>query len=133
MRQGVNEIMVGVRPSRTPQLHENVFQPAFEQFENSYIFVQRRLAVRDFDIALVPDSTRQYAKLELDVVVANDFNFKETIQVGFDIYNPKGKLMEYSVNELEVEGRSTDTLRFNPDIYHAYDFNGATDSRRFTT
>ncbi len=122
MRQGVNEIMVGVRPSRTPQLHENVFQPAFEQFENSYIFVQRRLAVRDFDIALVPDSTRQYAKLKLDVVVANDFNFKETIQVGFDIYNPKGKLMEYSVNELEVEGRSTDTLRFNPDIYHAYDF-----------
>lgn len=122
MRQGVNEIMVGVRPSRTPQLHENIFQPAFEQFENSYIFVQRRLAVRDFDIALVPDSTRRYAKLELDVVVANDFNFKETIQVGFDIYNPKGKLMEYSVNELEVEGRSTDTLRFNPDIYHAYDF-----------
>ncbi len=98
MRQGVNEIMVGVRPSRTPQLHENVFQPAFEQFENSYIFVQRRLAVRDFDIALVPDSTRRYAKLELDVVVANDFNFKETIQVGFDIYNPKGKLMEYIVN-----------------------------------
>ena len=55
-------------------------------------------------------------------MVANYFNFKETIQFGFDIYNPKGKLMEYSVNELEVEGRSTDTLRFNPDIYHAYDF-----------
>ncbi len=122
MRQGVNEIMVGVRPSRTPQLHENIFQPEFGQFENSYMFVQRRLAVRDFDIVLEPDTTRQYAKLKLDVIVANDFNFKETIQVGFDIYNPKGKLMEYSVNELEVEGRSTDTLRFNPDVYHAYDF-----------
>lgn len=122
MRQGMNEIMVGVRPSRTPQLHENIFQPETEQFENSYMFVQRRLAVRDFDIVLEPDTTRQYAKLKLDVIVANDFNFKENIQVGFDIYNPKGKLMEYSVSEAEIEGRSMDTVRFNPDVYHAYDF-----------
>ena len=54
--------------------------------------------------------------------MANDFNYKETIQVGFDIYDPKGKLKEYSVNELEVEGRSIDTLHFNPDVYHSYNF-----------
>ncbi len=122
LRQGINEIMVGERNSRTPQLQEGIIQPGFKQFENSYMFAQRRLAVRDFNIALVPHESREYAKLELDVVVANDFNFKETIQVGFDIYDPKGKLREFSVNELEVEGRSMDTLRFNPDIYHAYNF-----------
>lgn len=122
MRQGVNEIMLGVRHSRTPQLQENIFQMDFTEFENSYLFAQRRLAVRDFDILLEPDTTRQYAKLKLDVIVANDFNFAEKIQVGFDIYDPKGKLMEYSVNEIEVEGRSIDTLSFKPDIYHAYDF-----------
>ena len=122
MRQGVNEIMIGVRQSRTPQLQENIIQPEFAQFENSYFFAQRRLAVRDFEIILEPDTTRQYAKLKLDVVVANDFNFKETIQVGYDIYDPKGKLKEYSVNELEIEGRSIDTLHFNPDIYHSYNF-----------
>jgi beta-galactosidase len=114
--------MVGVRMSRTPQLQENLVQPNFEQFENSYIFAQRRLSVRDFDVILEPDTTRQYAKLKLDVIVANDFNYKETIQVGFDIYDPKGKLKEYSVNELELEGRSIDTLRFNPDVYHSYNF-----------
>ena len=122
LRQGVNEIMVGVRQSRTPQLQENVYQPGFEQFDNSYFFVQRRLSVRDFNIILEPDTTRQYAKLRLDVIVANDFNFKETIEVGFDIYDPKGKLKDYSVNSIEVEGRSIDTLRFNPDVYHSYNF-----------
>ena len=122
MRQGVNEIMVGVRQTRTPQLQENIIQPQFPQFENSYMFAQRRLAVRDFNVILEPDSSRQYAKLKLDVIVANDFNFKETIQVGFDIYDPKGKLKEYSVNELEIEGRSIDTLHFNPDVYHSYNF-----------
>ena len=122
MRQGVNEIMVGVRQTRTPQLQENIIQPQFPQFENSYMFAQRRLAVRDFNVILEPDSSRQYAKLKLDVIVANDFNFKETIQVGFDIYDPKGKLKEYSVNEMEIEGRSIDTLHFNPDVYHSYNF-----------
>ena len=122
LRQGVNEIMVAMRQTRLPQLQENIIQPEFPQFENSYIFAQRRLSVRDFNIILEPDSSRQYAKLKLDVIVANDFNYKETIQVGFDIYDPKGKLKEYSVNELEVEGRSIDTLHFNPDVYHSYNF-----------
>ena len=122
MHQGVNELMLALRESLTPQLQEGVSLPGFKLFENSYLFAQRRLAVRDFDILLEPDTTRQYAKLKLDVIVANDFNFAEKIQVGFDIYDPKGKLMEYSVNEIEVEGRSIDTLSFNPDIYHAYDF-----------
>ena len=122
LRQGVNEIIIGLRQSKTPQLQEDIVKAKFQQFDNCYFFIQRRLAVRDFEIALEPDSTRQYAKLKLDVIVANDFNYNETIQVGFDIYDPKGKLKEYSVNELELEGRSQDTLRFNPDIYHSYGF-----------
>lgn len=122
LRQGVNEVIIGVRASRTPQLQENILQPKYKQFSNSYFFVQRRLSVRDFNIVLEPDTTRQYAKLKLDVIVANDFNFNETLQVGYDIYDPKGKLKEYSVNEIEIAGRSLDTLRFNPDIYHSYSF-----------
>ena len=122
LRQGVNEILMCMRRSYTPQLQENVFQPDFKEFENSYLFAQRRLSVRDFDIVLEPDSTRKFGRLKLDVIVANDFNFEETIQIGYDIYNPKGKLMEFSVNSLTLDGRSMDTLSFNPYIYHAYDF-----------
>ena len=122
LHQGLNEVIIGLRESRTPQLQEGVKPLNVKQFENSYFFAQRRLAVRDYSIILEPDSTRQFARLQLDVAVANDFNFTETIQVGFDIYNPKGKLMEFSVNELEIEGRSIDTLTFHPYIYHANEF-----------
>ena len=122
MHQGVNELMIALRESLTPQLQEGVSLPGFKLFENSYLFAQRRLAIHDFDIVLEPDSTRQFGKLRIDVVVNNDFNFEETIQIGYDIYNPKGKLMEYSVNAIDVAGRSKDTLTFNPDIYHAYEF-----------
>ena len=122
LRQGVNDILLCVRESRTPQLQEGVKFPQTKLFENSYLFAQRRLSVRDFDIVLEPDTTRKFGQLKLDVIIANDFNFEETIQIGYDIYNPKGKLMDYSVNELTLEGRSKDTLTFKPFIYHAYEF-----------
>lgn len=121
LRQGNNEIVVAVRASRTPQLQKGVELHKTKQFTNCYIFAQRRLAVRDYVVELRPDSTRSFARLDLRVVAANDFNYPETIQVGYDIYDPKGKLLEYSVNELEIDGRSSDTLQFRPFIYHAYD------------
>ena len=122
LRQGNNEVVVAVRTSRTPQLQQGVELPETKQFAGCHIFAQRRLAVRDYVVELRPDSTRSFARLDLRVVAANDFNYPETIQIGYDIYDPKGKLMEYSVNELEIEGRSSDTLRFRPFIYHAYDY-----------
>lgn len=121
LRQGDNEIIVAVRASRTPQLQQGVELPKTKQFAGCHIFAQRRLAVRDYVVELRPDSTRSFARLDLRVVAANDFNYTETIQIGYDIYDPKGKLLEYSVNELEIDGRSTDTLRFRPFIYHAYE------------
>lgn len=122
LRQGVNEILICMRESKTPQLQEGIAAPKTKLFDNSYLFAQRRLSVRDFSIMLEPDSTRKFAQLKMDVIVANDFNFEETIQVGYDIYNPKGKLMDFSVNSLTLDGRSMDTLSFKPYIYHAYDF-----------
>ena len=122
LHQGDNEIVVVVRSSRTPQLQQGVELPSKKQFAGCYIFAQRRLAVRDYVVELRPDSTRNFARLDLRVVAANDFNYTETIQIGYDIYDPKGKLLEYSVNELEIDGRSMDTLRFRPFIYHAYDY-----------
>lgn len=121
LHQGNNEIIVCVRESRTPQLQEGVELPKRKQFEGCHIFAQRRLAVLDYEVVLRPDSTRSFAELDLRVVANNDFNYTETIQIGYDIRDAKGKLLEYSVNELEVAGRSTDTLRFHPYIYHAYE------------
>ena len=91
-------------------------------FDNSYLYYQERRSIRDFDIALVPDSLgRDFAMLDLRIVAQNRYNYEEPITVGYDIYSPQGKLLDFNVFETRLAGRSTDTLRFQPFIYHAYE------------
>ena len=118
--QGENTVAIVVvdEPYMKP-LAEGLQQPARTQFDNCYIFAQRRLAVYDFNVRLVPDSLERFAQLKLDVLVDNSFSTEEIIEVGYDIYAPDGKLMEYSVNDLPISGFSRDTLRFSPYIYHS--------------
>ena len=68
---------------------------------------------------LLPDSLARFAQLHLDVTVDNSFSTPETIEVGYDIYDPDGKLVDYSVNDLSLEGFSRDTLRFTPYVYNS--------------
>ena len=98
---------------------EGLTMPQRQQFDNCYIFAQRRLGVYDFNVRLVPDSLERFAELRLDVLVDNSFSSDEVIEVGYDIYAPDGKLMEYSVNDLALEKFTRDTLSFKPYIYHS--------------
>lgn len=98
---------------------EGMTQPQRAQFENCYIFAQRRLGIYDFNVRLLPDSLNRFAQLHLDVIADNSFSSDEVIEVGYDIYAPDGKLMEYSVNDLALEMFTRDTLNFNPYIYHS--------------
>lgn len=116
--QGENLLTVRYTRQRCAELQQRIEPVERELFDNSYIFAQRRLGIYDFDISLAPDSLRRFGVLRIDAVVDNSFDFEETLQVGFDIYSPAGKLLEYSVNEITVEGHSRDTLRFRPYIYH---------------
>ncbi len=98
---------------------EGMTQPQRAQFENCYIFAQRRLGIYDFNVRLLPDSLNRFAQLHLDVIADNSFSSDEVIEVGYDIYAPDGKLMEYSVNDLALEMFTRDTLNFTPYIYHS--------------
>ena len=98
---------------------EGMSQPQRKQFDNCYIFAQRRLGIYDFNVRLVPDSLARFAELQLDVIADNAFSTVEVIEVGYDFYAPDGKLMEYSVNDLAMEGFTRDTMRFTPYIYHS--------------
>lgn len=118
--QGENTIaVVVVNEPYMDMLDEGLTQPQREQFSNSYIFAQRRLGVYDFRVRMLPDSLNRFAQLHLDIIVDNSFSTPETIEVGYDIYAPDGKLMEYSVNNIALEGFSRDTLTFSPYIYHS--------------
>ncbi len=55
----------------------------------------------------------------LDVVVRNDFNYPETIEVGFDVYDPTGKLLDFSTTTATLAGGEIDTIRFAPYLYGA--------------
>ena len=98
---------------------EGLTMPQRQQFDNCYIFAQRRLGISDFNVRLVPDSLERCAELRLDGLVDNSFSSDEVIEVGYDIYAPDGKLMEYSVNDLALEKFTRDTLSFKPYIYHS--------------
>ncbi|WP_347281821.1 glycoside hydrolase family 2 TIM barrel-domain containing protein [uncultured Alistipes sp.] len=93
-----------------------------KEFEGSYLYYQNKRSIRDFRIALVPDSLgRNFAMLDLQIVAQNMFNYDEKVEVGYDIYSPQGKLLEFDIRETVIPGRSADTVRFSPFIYHAYE------------
>ena len=90
-----------------------------KQFENCYLFAQRKLGIYDYNVHLRPDSLGRFAELKLDIIADNSFSTNEVINVGYDIYSPEGKLMEYSVNDLAMEGFTRDTMRYSPYIYNS--------------
>ena len=118
--QGKNVVaVVVVAEPYMDAVAEGLVLPVRKQFDNCYIFAQRRLGVYDFNVRLQPDSLARFAELKLDVLVDNSFSSDEVIEVGYDIYAPDGKLMEYSINDLALEMFTRDTLNFSPYIYNS--------------
>lgn len=120
LRQGENVLVVALYKSSYAAIQQHSELPERPLFSGSYLFAQRKLHIFDFSAEIVPNETREYGILELDVVAANNFNYEETIAIGYDIYGPDGKLIDYTVRELTIPGRSLDTLRIRADIYHSY-------------
>ncbi len=119
VQQGENRVAVIARSSVCGELQEGVELPTRPKFENSYIYSQNRRKIQDFIVRIAPDDKGEHARLYIDMIVENSFNFAEELEVGFDIYDPKGKLVEYSTRRVTIEGNSRDTVSFSPYIYGA--------------
>ena len=115
LKQGANKITLIARPSACAELDEGLQVPKGELFANCYIFAQHRTGIYDFDAAIVVGDDKKL-HLELDLIADNSFNFDETISLGYDIYTPENKLVDYAVRELTVPGRSRDTLKVRVDL-----------------
>lgn len=115
LKQGANKITLIARPSACAELDEGLQVPKGERFANCYIFAQHRTGIYDFDAAIVVGDDKKL-HLELDLIADNSFNFEETISLGYDIYTPENKLVDYAVRELIVPGRSRDTLKVRVDL-----------------
>lgn len=116
LRQGSNEILLLLRRSEAIELNEGGQSNLVEQFRGSYIFAQHRKHIYDYDARIVRSENGKQLGLELDIAVRNDFNFEEIVQVGYDIYSPDNKLIDYAVREVPVAGRSVDTLRIRTSL-----------------
>ena len=93
VKQGDNLILLELHESNTPELQKGFTPTPVKPFTNSYLFAQEKRSIRDFNVALIPDSTRKFGVLDLEVIVQNGYNYEEPITVGFDIYAPNGKLL----------------------------------------
>ena len=116
LRQGANEILLLLRRSQCIELNSGAQSNLVEQFRGSYIFAQHRKHIYDYDARIVQGENGKTISLELDIAVRNDFNFEEVVQVGYDIYSPENKLIDYAVREFPVAGRSIDTLRIRTSL-----------------
>ena len=118
---GANEVLIVLQGSSVPHIQQDLTLPERYALANSYVTSQRRVGIRDYDVRLRPDSLKRFGVLDLSVMVGNGYNYDEPLTIGYDIYSPQGQLLDYSVNEVTVRGRSIDTVRFAPYIYHTYE------------
>lgn len=122
LNQGINQIAVVVNDPAFAELQEGVAKeqrPSREKLEDCYLYAQRRRDIHDYSARLYPDSTGMFARMQIVAVVENGYNFEENLEVGFDIYDPNGKLVDFSTREVTLDGRSRDSVVFNAYVYNA--------------
>ena len=115
LKQGENEVVLILRPSAYALLDEGAQKSAAEKFGGSYIYAQHRTCIYDYDVAIVVGEDKKL-HLELDLIAGNDFNFEEVVTLGYDIYTPENKLVDYAVRDITVPGRSRDTLEVRVEL-----------------
>ena len=117
MHQGENSLKMILRPSHTPEINP---APTVERkaFAESYLYYQEKRSMRDFELKLIPDSLHRDGILRLRMATQNAYNYEEQIDMGYDIYSPQGKLLDFNIRTIPVPGRSIDTVKFDPFIYH---------------
>ncbi len=84
-----------------------------------YIYSEPRRRLFDYDVKIRRDSSHLFAHLEIAAIVENGYNYNEEITVGFDLYHPDGRLLDYSSRLVSIEGGCRDTVRFKTYIYNA--------------
>ncbi len=117
IRQGQNHFRIGLHRSDREQIEEG-FSLKRPRFKECYLLNQQKRSIADYRIALVPDSLRRFGVLQLEIIARNGFNYDEEVNVAYDIYSPEGKLLDFTDRPVVIPGRTQDTLRFSPFIYH---------------
>ncbi len=119
IRVGENIVFITYHNSELSYLEQDIERPARSQFVGSYFYTQNKVRILDYELTMTEHTDGKHGQLFIDVIVENRFNFPETISIGFDLYDPENKLLDFSTAQATIEGNSTDTIRFMPHLYGA--------------
>ena len=117
---GRNSIEVTPAAGTGAKLEENLDPGRF--VFGAFLFSQPKLRIHDYVMRFEPDpESGRFGFLDILFTLANDYNYEETITVGYDIYSPQGKLLYYDFRQITLAGGTRDTLRFREPIWRAND------------
>ncbi len=122
LNQGVNQIALVVNTPINSGMQDGVAKeqlPSRKKLTDCYLYAQRRRDIHDYSARLYPDSTGMFSRMQIVAIVENGYNFSEELEVGFDIYDPNGKLVDFSTRVVTLEGKSRDSVVFNAYVYNA--------------
>lgn len=118
LRDTLNSIVIEIPLTDTRQPEEMITDTR-ELIESAFIYSQPSLRIEDVMISALPNDTKKHGILSLSVVVSSSHSYAENISVGYDIYSPEKELKYYDIRDVNVGGRSRDTLYFKTSIYGA--------------
>lgn len=119
VHQSENVIEIVILKGNTSPLEQALNRPSREAFTNSYISFQSALHIEDFTLSMHHDHQENHAYLTLEVIVKNLYPQPREIEIGFDIYNPVGELIEYDFRKREVAAGGRDTISLSRPIWGA--------------
>ncbi len=111
LRQGGNDIMLLLHTPEHAALNEGSQNNLTGQFSGCYIYAQYRTHIDDYNVDIRTDKDDRVI-FTLDATLSNSFGTEQPVTVGYDIYSPEGRLIDYAVKNSVVAGRSTGTVRF---------------------
>lgn len=118
LREGVNTFTIDLSGEMSGgDMEDFARDSARKAIGNLYIYSQPKIHIFDYTVAGYPDPEIGDAVLDLAIVLYNGYNMEETVTVGYDVYDPKGNLKEYSFADAAIPGRGVDTVRFRNKIF----------------
>lgn len=106
--QGTNEIILLLRKSEFAALDAGI--PVFDvkRFDGCYIYAQYKAHVYDYSYNIAPDE-KGNVRLNMKVVLENNFSYDEKVMLGYDVYDPTGKVVDFGTHEVKIFGKDTAT------------------------
>lgn len=114
VREGANSLTIQVlNDTGEPEPGLSEGRP---DLETVFVYSQPRISIEDYTLStnLRPDNE---GEIWVEMTLRNGYNYPEKVTVGFDVYGPDGKLQNYDLEDITIEGRSTYTLRELTVIY----------------